>query len=153
MLFNLSIIDGETRHGSRNIQLSTHATRRGTRLDIRGNGNGFELFMTRHLIGSAISSTTDPIDRTIAVAKATRSAQVPTGYDAFSMLAPTMNSPDVVRTHAPTRNLELGPNCIRRALSQRVGHTVGRSLGGYGLGGEDLQLLGGDGVRDGGHDD
>lgn len=40
---------------------------------------------------------------------ATRSAQVPTGYAAFSTLAPEMNSPDVVRMHAPTRNLEYGP--------------------------------------------
>lgn len=49
------------------------------------------------------------IEHTIAVAKATRSAHVPTGYAAFSTFAPTMYSPASVMIHAPTRNLEYGP--------------------------------------------
>lgn len=39
-----------------------------------------------------------------ALPKATRSAQVPTGYAAFSTLAPSMYSPSSVRIDAPTRN-------------------------------------------------
>lgn len=41
---------------------------------------------------------------TTAVPKATLSAQVPTGYDAFSTFAPSIYWPALVRIVAPTRN-------------------------------------------------
>jgi hypothetical protein len=41
---------------------------------------------------------------TTAVPIATRSAQVPTGYEAFSTLAPLIKRPSTVRRVAPTRN-------------------------------------------------
>lgn len=90
--------------------MPTHSTGRTGRLDICRNGKRLELLMPgylymiitlvhAHLQGNGSNHTT-------AVPIATRSAQVPTGYAAFSTLAPTTNSPDVVRIHAPTRNLE-----------------------------------------------
>lgn len=55
---------------------------------------------------------------TTAVPNATLSAHVPTGYEAFSTLAPWIYSPDWVRMHAPTRNFEYGPS---QALAQGHG--------------------------------
>jgi hypothetical protein len=98
----------------RNSQLPTHSTRRRRRGDIRRNSKGLEVLVASHLVGirNRIDRLLGKEKHTIAVPKATRSAQVPTGYAAFSTLAPEMNSPDVVRMHAPTRNLEYGPVSI-----------------------------------------
>jgi hypothetical protein len=57
----------------------------------------------------------------MAVPNATRSAHVPTGYEAFSTLAPVKNSPDWERRAAPTRNFEYGPKTIAFSPKSRRG--------------------------------
>ena len=52
---------------------------------------------------------------TTAVPRAVRSAQVPTGYAAFSTFAPRTISPDFKSREAPTLNLEYGPG--RKGIS------------------------------------
>jgi hypothetical protein len=55
---------------------------------------------------SAMTGTSADWATIIAIAPA--SAQVPSGYDAFSTLQPVNTSPAVVRIAAPTGNLEYG---------------------------------------------
>lgn len=52
---------------------------------------------------TALNALTPP--SVTAFPKATRSAHVPTGYDAFSTLAPVVMESSAPRTAAPTRNL------------------------------------------------
>lgn len=56
-----------------------------------------------------VSKSTTPHTCVTAVPIVTRSAHVPTGYAAFSTLAPRTTSPLVRRMAQPTRKCEYGP--------------------------------------------
>jgi hypothetical protein len=102
-------------------ELSAHATRASRGRDVSGDGDGAEIASFGTLLGSFVVSQCLSTDKThtritsltcwvTAVAIATRSAQVPTGYAAFSTLAPvTMVPPDNSRAQ-PTWNFEYGPS-------------------------------------------
>lgn len=83
-----------------------------------------------------LTSVATPIARNlvfpsvIAFTSAVRSAQIPTGYEAFSTLAPVTHEPSSQRSAAPTRKFEYGPDLLEGLCVEWRVCTVGAVFSG-----------------------